>query len=432
MSLQAVERLEDALVVYKKAAAISRSSEIIKYMEIAQKQKERDSIDIIYDRNGQPLLKKSTNKNRLIFCAESYTDKIVGYNNEKIIKLGLLDKLSNFLPGNTITLTLDQRIQKIASGALNTVGAVVVLDPKTGDILAAVSNPKFNPDKLEKEYAKYRYMRNNVFTNRAFESLYEPGSICKIVITGALLESGVSQRDIFPVKCGGSLIIEGKIFYCSQKHGSIKTIEEAIDQSCNIAFQKIGSALGYDKIYEYSTKFGFNTPYNLQLPVALSSLPSDCDNKFDLAERSTGLGKQFRITPLEAACLAATVANGGLLMKPRLIREIKNIKGEVIYKEDPQVLKTAVRKETAAQLTLYMIDAVEHGLGKKAKIPGIMVAGKTGTAKTTSKGLDGWFICFAPADNPKIALAVLCEQGGKGMEVAAPVARRIIQETLSQ
>ena len=118
-------------------------------------------------------------------------------------------------------------------------------------------------------------------------------------------------------------------------------------------------------------------------------------------------------------------------MKPYLVKDIKNIRGEVIYNGEPVQLKTAVKKETAAQLTFYMIDAVEHGLGTKAKIPGIKVAGKTGTSGKSGK-LDGWFICFAPADNPKYAIAVLCDQGGKGMDVAAPVAKRIIQEALAQ
>ena len=247
-----------------------------------------------------------------------------------------------------------------------------------------------------------------------------------------MIESGVSEKDIFPVKCNGSMIIDGKVFYCWEKHGSVKSVEEAIDQSCNIAFQKIGLVLGYDKIYEYANKYGFNTPIEMQLSVATSSVPLECETKYDLADRSTGLGKQFRITPLIAACLASTVANGGVLMKPYLVKEVKNMLGEVIYKEEPVVMKNVLKKETAAQLSLYMVDAVERGLGQKARVQGMKVAGKTGTARTSARGLDGWFVCFAPADNPKIAMAILCDASGKGMDVAAPVARRIITEALGQ
>lgn len=432
ISLHALEKIQEAIDVYKKGLVVSPgNSDLTKYLELAQKQKDKDAIDYILDTNGVPVLRRSVAKGKLIFSAEGNMDKIIGYNSDKL-KLGLLDKMGKNFPGNTITLCIDSRMQRIASSALNTPGAVVVLDPKTGAILAAVSNPKFHPDKIEKELSRYKAMQNNVFLNRAFEGLYEPGSICKIITTSAMIESGVSEKDIFPVKCKGSLVIDGKVFFCWEKHGNVKSVEEAIDQSCNIAFQKIGAVLGYDKIYEYANKYGFNTPIDLQLSVATSNIPLECETKYDLADRSTGLGKHFRITPLIAACMASTVANGGVLMKPYLVKEVRNILGEVVYKEEPVVMKNVIKKETAAQLTLYMVDAVERGLGQKARVQGMKVAGKTGTARTTSKGLDGWFVCFAPADNPKIAMAILCDGSGKGMEVAAPVAKRIIAEALGQ
>jgi len=430
--LHSLERIQDAIEIYKRGLSVSPGNkELTKYLELAQRQKDSDAIDLIVDRNGVPVLRRSVAKGKLIFSAESNLDKIIGYSSEKL-KLGLLDKMGNNFPGNTITLCIDSRLQRIASSALNTSGAVVILDPKTGAILAAVSNPKFNPDKIEKEYSRYRAMKNNVFLNRAFEGLYEPGSICKIITTSAMIESGLSEKDIFPLICNGSKVIEGKVFFCWEKHGNVKSVEEAIDQSCNIAFQKIGSVLGYSKIYEYANKYGFNTPIDMQLPVATSSVPIESESKYDLANKSTGLGKDFRITPLIAACMASTVANGGTLMKPYIIKEVKNIVGDSVYKEEPMVMKNVLKKETAAQLNLYMVDAVERGLGQKARVPGIKVAGKTGTARTSGKGLDGWFICFAPADNPKIAMAILCDASGKGMEVAAPVAKKIIAEALSQ
>jgi len=432
ISLHALERIQDAIDTYKKGLAVAPgNSELTKYLELAQKQKDKDAIDYIYDRNGVPVLRRSVAKGKLIFSAESNMDKIIGYSSDKL-KLGLLDKMGKTFPGNTITLCIDSRLQRIASSALSTPGAVVILDPKTGAILAAVSNPKFNPDKVEKEFSRYKSMKNNVFLNRAFEGLYEPGSICKIITTSAMIECGLSEKEIFPVKCNGSMVIEGKVFFCWEKHGNVKSVEEAIDQSCNIAFQKIGSVLGYDKIYEYANKYGFNTPIDMQLPVATSSVPLECESKYELADRSTGLGKDFRITPLIAACMASTVANGGMLMKPYIVKEVKNILGDVVYKEEPAVMKNVIKKETAAQLTLYMVDAVERGLGQKARVQGMKVAGKTGTARTSGKGLDGWFVCFAPADNPKIAMAILCDASGKGMEVAAPVAKRIISEALGQ
>lgn len=432
LSYHGLGQTKNAIANYDKALNLSpKNSKIQSYMDKARKEKDTGTMGCIFDRNLDPLLKKNINKNISVYPAEGYTDKIIGYYDEKYIKLGLEDKLKDYIPGNEIILTLDLNMQKIASSTLyDKVGSVVILKPQTGEILAAVSHPKFDPNKMDKNWSKYKYNKNNVFLNRAFESLYEPGSICKIITSSAILESQISMKDIFPVKCNGSLTIDGQSFWCWEKHNSVKNLEQAIDQSCNIAFAKLGIALGNDKLYESANKFGFNMPLEMQLPISTSTFTSEIESKFELAERANGLGKNYRITPLHAAMLAATVANGGTLMKPYLVKEIKNIKGETIYKEEPTALRTTLKKETAEALKKLMIDAVEHGLGKKAKVDGITVAGKTGTAKTGKVGLDGWFICFAPAEKPELAIAILCEKGGKGMDVAAPIAKLIISEIL--
>ena len=177
ISFHALEKIPEAIETYKKGlAAAPGNADLTKYLDLAQKQKDKDAIDYIYDTNGVPVLRRSVARGKLIFSAESNMDKIIGYSSDKL-KLGLLEKMGSNFPGNTITLCIDSRMQRIASAALNTPGAVVILDPKTGAILAAVSNPKFHPDKIEKELSRYKAMKNNVFLNRAFEGLYEPGSI---------------------------------------------------------------------------------------------------------------------------------------------------------------------------------------------------------------------------------------------------------------
>lgn len=433
LSLHALGEINKAIEIYQKSQKLNpKNPEIQRLLEKAKSSKDNDTITYIYDRNLQPLLKKSISRNTMLYPGGPYTDKIIGYNNEKYKKLGLEYNLKDFIPGNEIILTIDLNLQKIASAKLEGVGSVVIIKPQTGEILAAVSHPRFDPNNIEKNWIKYKTNKNDVFLNRAFESLYEPGSICKIITTAAFLESNINIKNIFPVKCNGVTMIENKGFWCWHKHGIIKTLDEAIDQSCNIAFAKLGLELGNDKIYEYANKFGFNFPIQLQLPVSTSTLPLEVEDKFDIAERSNGLGKNFRITPLNAALIAAVVANNGVLMKPYIVKEIKNIRGETIYQENPTVLKNSISKETAEKLTKLMIDAVEHGLGKKAKIEGIKIAGKTGTSKTTKKGLDGWFICFAPSDNPQIAMAIICEQAGMGMDVAAPIAQKILLEILKK
>jgi peptidoglycan glycosyltransferase len=170
----------------------------------------------------------------------------------------------------------------------------------------------------------------------------------------------------------------------------------------------------------------------LVVDSATSLAPMPADNQFALAERACGLGEDYRITPLRAAMLAAAVANHGQLMRPCLIKEVRNIAGEVIASNSPALFHQVMSAETAEKLKDYMIDTTERGIGRKAKVSGVLVAGKTGTARTNKKqkGLDAWFICFAPADKPQVAIAVLAEDEGKGMEVAAPIARSVIQDLI--
>ncbi|MFH1074949.1 MAG: penicillin-binding transpeptidase domain-containing protein [Candidatus Firestonebacteria bacterium] len=429
-------KIKEAIDTYENALNISpKNSQIISYFEKAKKERDSGNILCVLDRNGQPLLKKDIKQGKSIYPSESATaaDKIIGINSEEFGKFGIEYAFREYIPGNEITLTLDLNLQKVATSVLyDQMGSIVILKPQTGEILAAVSHPKFNPVGIEKKFGSYKYNANKVFLNRAFDMLYEPGSICKIITTAAAIESNADMKDIFPVKCKGSVLIDRQTFWCWEKHGNVKDIQQAIDQSCNIAFAAIGNYLGNDKLVEFSGRFGFNSPIDMQLPVAMSTIGIESENKYETAEKANGLGKNYKITPLHAALLAAIIANNGVCMKPYLVKNIKNIKGEVIYQNNPVVLKNTIKKETAEAIKKLMIDAVVNGLGKKAKVDGVTIAGKTGTARSSRKGLDGLFIFFAPAENPEIAAAIICETGGKGMDIAAPKAKQLVQQILKK
>jgi len=427
-------KMKEALDTYENALNMSpKNTQILSFYEKAKKEKDAGTVLCVTDRNGLPLLKKELKKGNSLYPADSATDKIIGLNSEEFGKFGIEYAFRDYIPGNEITLTLDLNLQKAATSVLyDQMGSIVIIKPQTGEILAAVSHPKFSPSGIEKKFRSYKYNSNKVFLNRAFDMLYEPGSICKIVTTAAALESNADMKNIFPVNCKGSVVIDKQTFWCWEKHGTVKDIQQAINQSCNVAFAAIGSSIGNDKLVELAGKFGFNKTIDMQLPLATSTIGLEAEDKFAVAEKANGLGNDYKITPLEAAMLAATIANNGICMKPYLVKEIKNIKGDVIYKNEPTVLSNTVKKETADAVKALMVDAVARGLGQKAKVEGITLAGKTGTARSSKKGLDGWFIFFAPSENPEIAVAIICELGGKGMDVAAPKAKQLAMQVLKK
>jgi peptidoglycan glycosyltransferase len=150
-------------------------------------------------------------------------------------------------------------------------------------------------------------------------------------------------------------------------------------------------------------------------------------SRYELAQAATGLGKSFRITPFNAAMIASAIANDGVLMSPYLVDKLTNINGKVLEENKPQVYSNAISRQTAQLLTTMMLNDVERGIGVKARVKGVKVAGKTGTSGSRDPNFHAWFICFAPADNPKIALAILAENGGTGKDVAAPIAKKVIE-----
>jgi len=437
-------KLDSAIMYYNKALTYNpKFIAARKGLAMAEDDKNKGAIYYIFDRNGEPLARYNLIelKNKRTYLLDSKTAHILGYVDEKRNKKQGLEKfLENYIPGNKIYLTIDSKIQKAVVDAMGwRKGSFVVLNPKTGEILAIYNQPTFSPNNLNDPSYYYKIIanKNKPFLNRAFEKLYEPGSIAKIITLSAFFDTGLSEKNIFPVKCSGSTVFNNKPFWCWKKHGKVKSIEEAIEESCNMGSAFMGFAIGSPKLSEYNTKFAFNEEFDLgffdalrnqkiSIPVLKSLNPENDIDKYELAMHASGLSpdktKLYRITPLHAALLSATIANKGVMMYPYLIKEIRNINGKLIYASQPKLLKIATSPTTAEKIKNLMVLTVEKGIGQKAKVKGLKIAGKTGTSGGEKNGLNAWFLAFAPADDPQFAVAILGDEEGKGMQVAAPIA----------
>jgi len=432
--LYARGHLKKAIDQYQKALPLKPgSAEIQNAITRAQEAKSRGSLPYLLDRHGKILAAQNVANSRPVYPCDFWAAHLTGYRSTKRGSAGLEKALDAQLKGNIVTLTVDAHLQRIVDAALGwQKGAIVVLKPQTGEILASVSHPTYRPSRINKEWWKIVGNPNNPLKNRAMEALYEPGSVAKIISTAALIESRVDTSKMYPFKCRGYRMIGNETFWDWRGHGRVKSLAYAFNNSCNIAMSYMAPLVGAAALTQYLRSFGFGEQdrINLELPVSVSRAPLNPDTPFKLASAFTGLGRGFRITPLHAAMIAAAVANGGVMMAPQLVKEIRSVTGTVISTTSPRVYQISTKKETASALTKYMMDFVKSGIGKKARMIRYHVAGKTGTSGSSEKGLHGWFVCFAPAEKPQLAVAILCENGGSGHAVAAPLAQRVLAEGL--
>lgn len=424
---KAIEQFQKALVL------APRSAEIQAALTRAQEAKSRGSIPYMIDRHGQVLAAEDAATGLPVYPSDFLTAHIIGYRTAAHGRAGLEEALADRLRGNTVTLTLDEHLQRVCDAALGwQKGAIVILQPQTGEVLAAVSHPGFRPGQLDKTWPRIMDNPNEPLKNRAFEGLYEPGSICKMISAATIIETHTDVSRLFPFKCRGYLMIGNEPFWDWKAHRTISSFSEAFDNSCNVGMARCAPLVGAASFTQFLRAFGFGEQdhITMELPVAQSHAPLDPDTPFKLASTFIGLGQNFRITPLHAAMMIAAVANGGVMMAPHLVKEVRSVTGAVMSTAAPKIYKIAVRKETAKALTEHLVDFVQNGIGKKARMVRYHVAGKTGTSGSAKKGLHGWFICFAPAEKPELAIAILCENGGTGQFVAAPIAQRVLTDAL--
>ncbi|MGL4174208.1 MAG: peptidoglycan D,D-transpeptidase FtsI family protein [Actinomycetota bacterium] len=363
----------------------------------------------------------------------------------------LVDLLSSREPkGASTELTINPEAQQVAHEALgNQRGAVVALDPRTGAILAMVSHPTYDPnqisshdlDAVTRSYQQLSNDKKDPLTNRAIGGdLYPPGSTFKVITAAAALESG-KYTEKSSVYGGASLDLPLTTVDLPNQSGAACGAKNRVDLtramaiSCNTAFGFLGLDLGADALRSQAQKFGFGDRMNIPMPVTPSSVP-DGMNAPQTAQAAIG---QFdvRVTPLQVAMMSAGIANDGLVMEPYLVKAVRSPDLDVISETEPQELSRAVSVETAEQITRMMQSVVEDGTGSRAQISGVSVAGKTGTAQQgNGQPPHAWFTSFAPADNPRVAVAVVVEDGGNagneaaGGRVSAPIAQNVMEAVL--
>lgn len=332
-------------------------------------------------------------------------------------------------PGNNVISTLNHELSKVAYDALgDNRGAVVVIEPKTGKILTIISKPSYDPNDIEKNWERFSEDTANEspLLSRASQGLYPPGSTFKVITALAYMRANPDYLD-YHYKCDGSTEYEGMTISCSNKkvHGNVD-LKEAFAKSCNTAFSTIGKDLLIDDFRDISESFFFNKP----LPARISNNPSSFLLKVgesgvkETMQTAIGQGRTL-ITPLHNAMIAATVANGGVMMKPYVIDRVESAGGRVLKGYLPEEAATVMTTKEADYLRGLMRSVVTDGTASKLNKLEIKIAGKTGTAEQEGKAPHGWFIGFAPANNPRIAISVIVENKGSGSEYALPIAEKV-------
>lgn len=346
------------------------------------------------------------------------------------------------VPGNDIRLTIDSRVQRAAEAALDgRRGAVVVLDPTTGAVLAMASSPTYEPARVDEQWQTLSAAGTGAaLVNRASNSLYPPGSTFKVVTLAAALESGVATEGTTyagpaSIDIGGAPVTN----YGGSAYGPID-LRKATASSVNTVFGQLARDLGAKDLVAGSEAFGINAPVPFDLPAVTSLMPDPTEMTVwetawagvgqPVGEHDSPAGPQ--VTPLQMALVASGIANHGIVMRPYVIGSVSDRAGRILTPTTPRSWKTALDEETAAKVADIMVSVVASGSGTRAQIPGVTVAGKTGTAEA-GKSVDthAWFIGFAPAEQPRVAIAIVLENAGVGGQVAAPAARAVLEAALA-
>lgn len=358
--------------------------------------------------------------------------------------------------GSNIYLTIDKRIQEAAEAAFaGKKGTVVAMNPTTGEILAMVSRPSYDPNLFAQRLSGEDWQRiatdpSHPLQNRAFQAQYPPGSVFKLIVAIAGLESGALTPET-KFNCPGYFYL-GNVKFDDWKKGGHGTLDlrGAIVNSCNVYFYQAGLRVGIEEITRIARAFGLGEPPGLGLgDEAKGHLPDPQPRKRGQPGWSAGntvvssIGQGLVVTsPMQLLTMVSAIANGGTIYRPWVVKKIAALSGEILDEYEPEPARRVhVKPETLAFIRQAMLGVVNEGTGARAKVPGVPIGGKTGTAQVVRKGEGkghaelkdhGWFVSFAPVDNPQIAVVVLVENGGFGGLVAAPVAKAIYEAALGR
>jgi penicillin-binding protein A len=387
---------------------------------------------------------------------EASQNSVLSGSDSRLFLNRFIDLIGNEQPkGGSVSLTIDPQAQQAAFDGLTalgpgTQGAVVALDPETGAILAMVSTPTYNPNLVanhDPELARQALERiddaeDDRALNRATQDVWPPGSTFKLVVAAAALSNGYEPQ---------SLVKGGRVFDLPESTDTIQneggsdcggqeiTLTEALAVSCNVAFADLGAKLGDDILRDQAEAFGWgDDDYLEELPMVASRFPDEL-NEPETAISSIG---QFEVaaTPLQMAMVAAGIANGGAVMKPYIVEQVRSPDLDVLDEADPTVNSQAVSESVADELTQMMVEVVEEGTADEVQIDGISVAGKTGTANSAEeRNPYAWMVSFAPADDAQVAVAVFIEQAPginradiSGGGVAGPIAKQVMEAVVDR
>lgn len=399
----------------------------------------------ITDRNGEVLAysEKQGEANSRYYKYGNLYSHVIGYSYREYGKVGLELEYNNellnisenaainefrnlVLPtsvGNDIRLTIDHSTQEKARSLLNgRKGSLVLMNPKNGEVYAMVSLPDFNISNLNENWKEITEDPNSPFLNRATQGLYTPGSIFKIITTLSAMES----LDIdYDYECVGSTNIDGYILkdYNERAHGQLD-LKGAFVQSCNTYFGEKGLEIGKERLGSAAERFMINQKINFDIPVKNSQFPyKGSIGDTEIAASAIGQGK-IVVTPLNMAMMASSIANDGVMVKPILVTDVINKDRRVVRTMATETVTSVTSPSVAREIKDMMVEAVASGTGRNASISNVVVAGKTGTAENPSGNAHSWFVGFAPADDPRLAVAVILEEAGTtGGQGAAPIAR---------
>ena len=346
--------------------------------------------------------------------------------------------------GASVHVTLVPAVQKEAQKALSDLtGAIVVLDPKTGALIASASSPTYDPANLEDDWARLSKQTGAPLLNRPTQGLYTPGSAFKVVTAASGLDNGKVTPDTKFIDTGTYVVFGGKVTNYGGAVFGANDFTTALTYSINTTFAKVGNLLGRKRLIESMQRFGFYESPPLPLPGG-EIVPSGRYGKKGLLSPDAFMDplavawaavgqEQVLATPLQMALVAGGVANGGRIMKPYYTQQVVTASGAVVRKAQPQQWLVAMKPTTATELNTMMQRVVNAGTGTAAALEGIQVAGKTGTAEHGDGTNLAWFIGFAPAEDPTVAIAVVIEDTqSTGGEAAAPLAAAVIKMALAQ
>lgn len=387
---------------------------------------------------------------------ERSRNSILSGDDEQLFIPRLADLLSSGEPkGGSVELTLDPAAQRAAYDGLQALGegiqgSVVAIEPATGRILAMVSLPSYDPNRLashdlskvSQADRQLEDRKDQPKLNRSIRTTLPPGSTFKLVTAAAAIENGLYDAEsMVPAGAGYQLPQSSAVVHNSTGSACNPdriTLKYALEWSCNTTFAKIAVELGNEKMKKMAEAFGFND-------TALADLGGQVESVYPTLDKpQTGLSgfgqSDVRATPLQMAMVAAGIANSGVLMTPHLVDELRSPNFDSLDKTDPTTYRRAISAATARQLTDMMVGVVEQGTAGSAAIPGIRVAAKTGTAQTGRDDISNyaWFTSFAPADDPQVAVAVMIQNSQRsndeisGGGLAGPIAKAVMEAVIGQ